>query len=78
MAVVSFFSQTKIYIERRKRKKKVIKNTTKMVLEEVPMQPLSKEKQQQIITVEQNLKYHTFKLKTKGIINQATIETLKM
>ena len=49
-----------------------------MVLEEVPMQPLSKEKQQQIITVEQNLKYHTFKLKTKGIINQATIETLKM
>ena len=47
-----------------------------MVLEEVPMQPLSKDKKQ-IITVEQSLKYHTFKLKTKGFVNQATIETLK-
>ena len=38
--------------------------------EEVAMKPLSKGKSQPIITVQQNLKYHTFPFKTKGIINQ--------
>ena len=38
--------------------------------EEMAMKPLSKEKAQPIITVQQNLKYHTFPFKTKGIINQ--------
>ena len=35
-----------------------------MEAEEVAMKPLSKEKSQQIIAVEQKLKYHTFNLKT--------------
>ena len=41
-----------------------------MEAEEVAMKPLSKEKSQQIIAVEQKLKYHTFNLKTNGITNQ--------
>ena len=42
-----------------------------MEVEEVAMKPLSTEKSQNIIAVEQKLKYHTFPLKTKGgITNQ--------
>ena len=44
---------------------------SKMEVEEVAMKPLSTEKSQNIIAVEQKLKYHTFPLKTKGgITNQ--------
>ena len=52
-----------------KSSKKIISNSFKMP-EEVAMTTIPKEKSQKIITVEQNLKYHTFTLKTKGITNQ--------
>ena len=45
-----------------------------MEVEEVAMKPLSTEKSQNIIAVEQKLKYHTFpSLKTKGRITNQII-----